>query len=119
MPRNPSALLAVPSKASGAVPNTLVLAVVDMGLAALDIGGVGCWIVTGCFPLDVDAMMVATLESFFASSCLGVSEDFWSVDMEGDGVTLVAVCSRVWRLDSRSCDTSAASPSSLVGKCTA
>ena len=45
-----------------------------MGLAALDTGGVGNWTVAGCFPLDVDAVMVATPENFLASSCLGFLE---------------------------------------------
>jgi len=123
VPRNPSALLAVPSKASGAVPNTLVPLVVDMVLAALEMGGVGSWTVAGCFPSDVDAMAggvrtVATPENFLVSSCLGVSDVCGSVDVVVSGETLAVVRSRIRWLVSRSCDTSAVSSSSSAGKLT-
>ena len=94
------------------MPNTLALAVDDMDGAALDTGGVGCWTVVwaGCFPLDVDMV---------GSGFWGVSGSApGRVDGVVSGVSFAVVCSRVWRLDSRSWDTSAASPSSSVGKVT-
>jgi hypothetical protein len=46
-----SALLAVPSKASGGVPNSLAVEGVAMG--AVDTGGVGCCVRrAGAFPLE-------------------------------------------------------------------
>ena len=109
MPRNPSALLAVPLKASGAMPNTLALAVDNMDGAALDTGGVGCWatVRAGCFPLDVDVDMVG---GFW-----GVSGSVVKVDSR---MSFAVACSMVWWLVLRSCDTSATSPSSSEGKMT-
>jgi len=80
----------VPSKASGAVLNTLAPVVDDMDGAALDTRGIGCWTVVqaGCFPLDVDT----------------VGGGFWGVsgsapgrvDGVASGVSFAAVHSRVW-----------------------
>ena len=92
---------------------------VDIVLAALETletGGVGSWKVTGCFPLDVD-VVVAILESFLSSSCLGVSVR-GSVDVVVSGETLAVVRSRIRWLVSSSYDTSAVSSSSSAGKLT-
>jgi len=63
--------------------------------------------------------VAAIPENFLAISCLGVSGDaLEGVDVVGSDVTLAVVRSRVCWLDSRSCDTSAVSASSSVGKMT-